>query len=84
VPIVDCPFGKPRSLETIAMDVSPAQGGPPREGLFPKMDNKSEKSVPHSSSDVEKQSKAPEDQLQRKLSGRHLQFVAIGKLIAVL
>jgi amino acid transporter len=42
------------------------------------MDNKSEKSVPHSSSDVEKQSKAPEDQLQRKLSGRHLQFVAIG------
>ncbi|KAF2124171.1 histidine permease [Dothidotthia symphoricarpi CBS 119687] len=48
------------------------------EEITPKMDNHSEKSAPHSASDVEKQSQAPAEELQRKLSSRHLQFVAIG------
>ncbi|OAL51836.1 histidine permease [Pyrenochaeta sp. DS3sAY3a] len=48
------------------------------EGIVPKMDHHSDKSVPHSSSDVEKQIPQPQEQLQRKLSSRHLQFVAIG------
>ncbi|KAL6710455.1 lysine permease [Coniothyrium glycines] len=39
----------------------------------------STKSVAHSSNDIEKQSAdAPNGELQRKLSSRHLQFVAIG------
>lgn len=39
----------------------------------------STKSVAHSASDVEKQTPdAPNGELQRKLSSRHLQFVAIG------
>ncbi|CAG5185427.1 uncharacterized protein ALTATR162_LOCUS11302 [Alternaria atra] len=48
------------------------------EEITPKMDQRSDKSVPHSASDVEKQAAAPKDELQRKLSSRHLQFVAIG------
>ena len=48
------------------------------ENVFPKMDNKSEKSQTHSSSDAEKQVAPEEAKLQRKLSSRHLQFVAIG------
>jgi amino acid transporter len=42
------------------------------------MDQRSDKSVAHSSNDVEKQAAPPKDELQRKLSSRHLQFVAIG------
>ncbi|KAF2676304.1 hypothetical protein K458DRAFT_492514 [Lentithecium fluviatile CBS 122367] len=61
------------------MDVSPTHGAAPGETILPKMDDKSQKSVAHSSSDVEKQIRGPpEDQLHRKLSSRHLQFVAIG------
>ena len=48
------------------------------ENIFPKMDNKSEKSQTHSSSDLETQGAPAEAKLQRKLSSRHLQFVAIG------
>ncbi|KAH7091170.1 amino acid permease/ SLC12A domain-containing protein [Paraphoma chrysanthemicola] len=47
-------------------------------GVLPKGDYQSDKSIPHSSSDVEKQTAAPEEGLQRNLSSRHLQFVAIG------
>ena len=70
------------NLETFEMATSPAHGGAPPENIFPKMDNRSQKSVPHSLSDMEKQSKTPDDQLQRKLSSRHLQFVAIGRIYA--
>ncbi|KAF2195809.1 histidine permease, partial [Zopfia rhizophila CBS 207.26] len=42
------------------------------------MDRLSEKSVAHSSSDIEKQGHSPTQELQRKLKSRHLQFVAIG------
>ncbi|KAF2853826.1 arginine permease-like protein [Plenodomus tracheiphilus IPT5] len=46
-------------------------------GVIPKMgDHSSEKAT--SMSDVEKQTTPQEDQLHRKLSARHLQFVAIG------
>jgi amino acid transporter len=48
------------------------------EGVFPKGDYQSDKSAPHSSSDVEKQNAAPTEGLKRNLSSRHLQFVAIG------
>ena len=51
------------------------------EGIVPKgtkMDAHSDKSVPHSSSDLEKQTAGPDNGLERKLSSRHLQFVAIG------
>ncbi|KAH3919932.1 hypothetical protein HBI56_032810 [Parastagonospora nodorum] len=48
------------------------------EGILPKGDSRSEKSVPQSSSDVEKQTAVHEDGLKRNLSSRHLQFVAIG------
>ncbi|KAJ4346619.1 lysine permease [Didymosphaeria variabile] len=49
------------------------------ESITPKMDNRSEKSQTLSSSDPEKQGSPPEEaKLQRKLSSRHLQFVAIG------
>jgi amino acid transporter len=48
------------------------------EEITPKMDQRSDKSVAHSSNDVEKQAAPPKDELQRKLSSRHLQFVAIG------
>ena len=48
------------------------------EEITPKMDQRSDKSVSHSASDVEKQTAPPKDELQRKLSSRHLQFVAIG------
>lgn len=54
------------------------------EGIVPKMDSHSDKSVPHSSSDVEKQISQPQEQLQRKLSSRHLQFVAIGESIRLM
>jgi amino acid transporter len=51
------------------------------ESTTPKMDNRSDKSQTFSSSDAEKQGSPPEEaQLQRKLSSRHLQFVAIGML----
>ncbi|RMZ69599.1 arginine permease [Pyrenophora seminiperda CCB06] len=47
--------------------------------ITPTMDHRSDKSVTHLGSDVEKQTAAPaEGELQRKLSSRHLQFVAIG------
>ncbi|KAJ4303256.1 lysine permease [Kalmusia sp. IMI 367209] len=46
--------------------------------IQPNMDNRSEKSQAHSLSDIEKQGPPQEAQLQRKLSSRHLQFVAIG------
>jgi amino acid transporter len=65
------------------MNVAPTHGGASPDSVSPKMDDRSQKSVPHSSSDLEKQSKAPEDQLQRKLSSRHLQFVAIGRTSAI-
>lgn len=42
------------------------------------MDHRSDKSIPHSGSDLEKQTAPPKEELQRKLSSRHLQFVAIG------
>ncbi|KAF2445971.1 histidine permease [Karstenula rhodostoma CBS 690.94] len=49
------------------------------ESITPKMDNVSDKSQTFSSGDAEKQGSPPEEaQLQRKLSSRHLQFVAIG------
>jgi amino acid transporter len=48
------------------------------EGVLPKGDYHSDKSVPRSSGDVEKQTTAPGEGLQRNLSSRHLQFVAIG------
>lgn len=46
-----------------------------QEGTIPKM---SDKKVASSMSDVEKQSTPQNDELHRKLSSRHLQFVAIG------
>lgn len=48
------------------------------DDISPKMDNHSNKSVAHSVSDLEKQQTSQGDELQRKLSSRHLQFVAIG------
>lgn len=48
------------------------------DAVLPNVDNRSEKSQTHSSSDMEKQASPPEAKLQRKLSSRHLQFVAIG------
>jgi amino acid transporter len=38
----------------------------------------SDKSLPNSTSDMEKQTAPEGQQLQRKLKSRHLQFVAIG------
>ena len=49
--------------------------------ITPKMDNHSSKSVANSAGDLEKQQTPPADELKRKLSSRHLQFVAIGKII---
>jgi amino acid transporter len=49
--------------------------------ITPKMDNHSSKSVANSAGDLEKQQTPPADELKRKLSSRHLQFVAIGKTI---
>lgn len=48
------------------------------DDIAPKMDNHSSKSVAQSASDLEKQDAPKADELQRKLSSRHLQFVAIG------
>ncbi|KAF3047374.1 hypothetical protein E8E11_009141 [Didymella keratinophila] len=48
------------------------------DDIVPKMDNHSSKSVANSASDLEKQQTPQVDELQRKLSSRHLQFVAIG------
>jgi len=48
------------------------------EGVLPKGDYHSDKSVPRSSSDVEKQTSIQGEGLKRNLSSRHLQFVAIG------
>lgn len=45
------------------------------------MDNHSSKSVANSASDLEKQDAPQVNELQRKLSSRHLQFVAIGASI---
>jgi amino acid transporter len=42
------------------------------------MDHRSDKSATHSTHDVEKHTPPPKEELQRKLSSRHLQFVAIG------
>ena len=52
--------------------------GPLSQSITPKMDDKSVKSQSRSSSDMEKQEPVVEAKLQRKLSSRHLQFVAIG------
>jgi amino acid transporter len=57
------------------MEEKPAYAGP--EAIAP-MDKASEKSLPHSASDMEKQAAPESQQLQRKLNSRHLQFVAIG------
>jgi amino acid transporter len=57
-----------------------ANQGP--DAIVPKMDNYSDKSVARSTSDLEKQETPQADELQRKLSSRHLQFVAIGAHIA--
>jgi amino acid transporter len=54
-----------------------AEGVLPK-GDQPKGDFTSDKSVPHSSGDVEKQASITEEGLKRNLSSRHLQFVAIG------
>jgi amino acid transporter len=51
------------------------------DDIVPKMDNHSSKSVANSASDLEKQQTPQGDELQRKLSSRHLQFVAIGMFI---
>jgi amino acid transporter len=51
------------------------------DDIVPKMDNHSSKSVTNSASDLEKQQTPQGDELQRKLSSRHLQFVAIGMFI---
>jgi amino acid transporter len=51
------------------------------DDIVPKMDNHSSKSVANSASDLEKQDTPQGDELQRKLSSRHLQFVAIGTSI---
>lgn len=51
--------------------------------ITPKMDNHSSKSVANSAGDLEKQQTPPADELKRKLSSRHLQFVAIGKTIII-
>ncbi|KAH6643599.1 histidine permease [Boeremia exigua] len=48
------------------------------DDIAPKMDNHSGKSVARSTSDLEKQQTPQDDALKRKLSSRHLQFVAIG------
>lgn len=58
------------------MNVSSIAGRPQSEAIH-QADQKSEKSAAHSS-DLEKQSTAPAEHLHRKLSSRHLQFVAIG------
>jgi amino acid transporter len=47
--------------------------------IVPKMDHSSDKSVSRSAADLEKQDAPQTDDLQRKLSSRHLQFVAIGE-----
>ena len=49
--------------------------------ITPKMDNHSSKSVANSTGDLEKQQTPPAYELKRKLSSRHLQFVAIGTYI---
>lgn len=51
------------------------------DDIVPKMDNHSSKSIANSASDLEKQQTPQGDELQRKLSSRHLQFVAIGAFI---
>jgi amino acid transporter len=58
-----------------------AMQGP--DDIAPKMDNHSSKSVAHSGADLEKQDTPQVDALQRKLSSRHLQFVAIGESIKI-
>lgn len=52
------------------------------DDIAPKMDNHSSKSVAHSAGDLEKQQTPQADELKRKLSSRHLQFVAIGMFIS--
>jgi amino acid permease len=46
--------------------------------ISPGMDRDSQKSAVNSSSDAEKQSQPPQEELHRTLNSRHLQFVAIG------
>jgi hypothetical protein len=53
------------------------------DDIAPKIDNNSTKSVDHSASDLEKQQTPQGDELKRKLSSRHLQFVAIGALSTI-
>ncbi|KAF2640111.1 histidine permease [Massarina eburnea CBS 473.64] len=60
------------------MDGASPPGHHPQDSITPKMETGSAKLAIHSSSDVEKQGEPVEEQLQRKLSSRHLQFVAIG------
>lgn len=54
------------------------------DDIAPKMDNHSGKSVANSTSDLEKQQTPQADELKRKLSSRHLQFVAIGASITLI
>lgn len=53
----------------------------PQEAITPAADRASEKSVTHSTNDMEKQVTPQENQLHRTLESRHLQFVAIGGTI---
>ncbi|KAF2730121.1 histidine permease [Polyplosphaeria fusca] len=59
------------------MEVQPANA-PQGETIDKAGDRASQKSLGHSSHDLEKQTTPPPQELQRKLQSRHLQFVAIG------
>lgn len=61
------------------MEDKSARNGPQEDIVPVAMDRSSEKSVGHSSGDLEKQAPAQNGELQRKLTSRHLQFVAIGR-----
>lgn len=67
-----------RAHPSITVKMAATQG---LDDIAPKVDNHSTKSVDHSASDLEKQQTPQADELKRKLSSRHLQFVAIGTLL---